>query len=153
MSPAPRARTEGLIVRRLDDELLVYDLEAHEAHCLNRPAAAVWDGCDGTRTVPELAELMGDENIVLAALAELGRRGLLAPAQTRTWTPRLTRRQLVRRLGVAAALSVPVITSLTAPTAAQAASCTPNGGTCGGVLDLACCTGCVCLSGHCSGVC
>ncbi len=39
----PRSRTEGLVVRQAGEELLVYDLERHRAHCLNRAAAIVWD--------------------------------------------------------------------------------------------------------------
>ena len=38
----PRARTEGLVVTELPDELLVYDLERHRAHCLNPTAALVF---------------------------------------------------------------------------------------------------------------
>ena len=38
----PRARTEGLVVTELPDELLVYDLERHRAYCLNPTAALVF---------------------------------------------------------------------------------------------------------------
>ncbi|MBV9278705.1 MAG: hypothetical protein JOZ41_01360, partial [Chloroflexi bacterium] len=44
---APRARKNGLIVRELEDEVLVYDLERHRAHCLNRAAGLVWKHADG----------------------------------------------------------------------------------------------------------
>jgi hypothetical protein len=43
----PQARTEGLTVRELAEETLVYDKERHKAHCLNRTAACVWKHCDG----------------------------------------------------------------------------------------------------------
>ena len=35
----PTRRTEGVVVTELMDEVLVYDLERHRAHCLNPPAA------------------------------------------------------------------------------------------------------------------
>ena len=30
----PQARTDNLVIRELDDETLVYDMERDEAHCL-----------------------------------------------------------------------------------------------------------------------
>ncbi len=57
----PRARTEALVMRQTGEELLVYDLERHRAHCLNRAAALVWSECDGVRTVEEIAEGVGKE--------------------------------------------------------------------------------------------
>ncbi len=41
---APRARTSGLVVKVLGDEVLVYDLARHRAHRLNHAAAAVRPG-------------------------------------------------------------------------------------------------------------
>ena len=43
----PQARKDGLIIKALTDEVVVYDLERHEVHCLNRVAALVWQHCDG----------------------------------------------------------------------------------------------------------
>ena len=33
----------------------VYDVDGQKAHCLNRTAAFVWQRCDGTRTVAQIA--------------------------------------------------------------------------------------------------
>ena len=46
-SRLPHARTDNLVIRELDDETLVYDMERDEAHCLNQTAALVWKQCDG----------------------------------------------------------------------------------------------------------
>jgi hypothetical protein len=153
--PRPRARSSDLLIRPLEDELLVYDLAGHEAHCLNRPAALVWERCDGKRTVAELAALLQtelgdhvDEDVVRAALAELDRRGLLDEDRASDWAPRLTRRQLLRRLGAAAAVALPVVTSLEAPTAAQAASCLGLGAHCNNSSE--CCGILVCAFGLCA---
>ena len=51
----PRARTEGLVIKALPDEVLVHDLARHRTHCLNGPAAAVWRLCDGQRTPGKIA--------------------------------------------------------------------------------------------------
>src|SRR3712207_1511711 len=109
----PRARTESLLVREAADELLVYDLERHRAVCLNRAAARVWRACDGRTGVAEMAralaaELGGDqalaEEAVLLALVRLGRDGLLAERlPARAGERRMTRRELLRAAGVAAA--------------------------------------------------
>lgn len=131
--------------------MLVYDLAGHEAHCLNRLAALVWQRCDGRRTVDDLTALLRsdlgaqvDDDVVRTALAELDRCGLLEQAPAGQWAPRLTRRQLVRRLGIAtAAIALPVVTSLAAPTAAQAASCAGLGASC---ATLPCCAGLNCVT-------
>jgi Coenzyme PQQ synthesis protein D (PqqD) len=51
----PESRKEQLLTQRVGDELVIYDERTHEAHRLNRTAAAVWEQADGVRTVPELA--------------------------------------------------------------------------------------------------
>jgi len=38
----PLARKDQLIVKEVDDEVLVYDLKTDQAHCLNKTAALVW---------------------------------------------------------------------------------------------------------------
>ena len=51
----PQARQEGLIVQELSEEVLVYDQQRHQAHCLNQTAAVVWRQCDGRRGAQEVA--------------------------------------------------------------------------------------------------
>ena len=144
----PAARRSDLVVKTVADEVLVYDLERHRAHRLNGAAAAVWRLCDGTRTVPEITVAARDlgtpvtAEAVDYALAGLGRARLLTAPVT---TAALTRRELVQRLGTAAAL--PLVASLVAPTAAQAQSCLPSGALCSpsaGVPCCECCSGTIC---------
>jgi hypothetical protein len=120
------ARTRDLVLKTVGDEVLVYDLARHRAHSLNRVAAAVWRRCDGTRDAEaigaELREADGTPvtaEAVRYALAELGRARLLAGPAGEAG---ITRRELVRRLGTAAAVALPIVTSIVAPTAAQAQS-------------------------------
>ena len=48
MKTLPQARpSTDFVVERLADEVLVYDLSAHRAHCLSPAAARVWALCDG----------------------------------------------------------------------------------------------------------
>ena len=49
----PKAKTERLIVTKIEDETLVYD--HGRASCLNEFAARVWRECDGKTSVAEIA--------------------------------------------------------------------------------------------------
>jgi hypothetical protein len=55
----PLARRARIIVKKLRDEVLVYDLDRDKAHCLNRAAAAVWQCCDGRTTPAQIASKLG----------------------------------------------------------------------------------------------
>jgi len=121
----PRSRRADLKVESLGAELLAYDLAGHRAHHLNPIAASVWRLCDGSRTVGAVAAAIArdhgvaeDEEIVWHALAQLARGGLLATPLPAERAAVATRRDLVRRLGLAAA-AIPLITSIGIPAAAQ----------------------------------
>src|SRR6185503_11934931 len=82
--PLPSARSEGLLIKELPDEVLVYDLESHKAHCLNEAAALIWKQCDGHTTVKQLAGILQtryetsvDEDVVRFGLDQLGKAKLL----------------------------------------------------------------------------
>jgi len=150
--PLPVARKEEIVVHELPDETLVYDLKRHRALCLNRTAALVWKRCDGQTTVAEVTALLERElrtpvepKVVWFALQRLERARLLrGRANLPPETSRLARRDLLR-LGLVAALAVPIIVSVLAPTAAQAASCKAGGAAC--TVDRECCSG-NCLGNH-----
>ena len=138
MKAAPLARRDGLVVKTVGDEVLVYDLERARAHSLDALAAAIWRQCDGRRPVAALAAAVRAETgvpVTAAAveygLAALGRARLLAGERP---APGPTRRQVLARIGTAAA--IPLVLSITAPTAAQAQSgppsptCVPENGSC-----------------------
>lgn len=126
----PQARKEQLTVRELREETLVYDLQSHRAHCLNRTAALVWKHCDGARDVAALAAIvrrelrLGDAEADAAArlaLEQLGRRHLLLEAVAPpAEADRLTRRSALRKLAVAAAAALPVVMTLRSPNVARA---------------------------------
>ena len=122
----PVARRDGLLTRELKDELLVYARDEHRAHCLNQTAATVFKNADGTRTVADLARLLapqGDraesEAVVAEALARLAEAGLLEGGETPAgWS----RREVVRRVGIGAAVLLPAVASIVVPTPAEAAA-------------------------------
>ena len=50
-APFARKREGHLVIDELPDEVLVYDLDRHKAHCLNQTAALVWQHCDGKMAI------------------------------------------------------------------------------------------------------
>jgi hypothetical protein len=134
----PRARTEALVMKQTGEELLVYDLERHRAHCLNRAAALVWAKCDGERTVEEIAEGVGKEmsetvngEWVTFALRQLEESNLLsAKYGFRNELAGISRREMARQLGWGAVAAVPLVSSILAPTAQAASSCGQPGSAC-----------------------
>lgn len=154
----PCARREGLIIEQLAGEVLVYDCERDKAHCLNQTAALIWKYCDGKTKVSSMTRQLErdldtnrvDEKLVWYALDQLSKDHLLE--ETETFVPAamlggLTRRQMVRVLGVAAVVAVPLVTTIVVPTARAATSCVSPGGGC--ATSAQCCGG-VCSGGTCA---
>ncbi len=142
----PRMRTQRLIIDKFPDEVLVYDLDRHKAHCLNQTAALVWNLCDGRATPRDIARRLQteldqpfNEDLVWLALRQLNKIHLLE--ESFVWPAQpvgMSRREMVRRMGIAAAVSVPLITSIVSPTAVQALTCFPSGHACS--TDVQCCS-------------
>jgi hypothetical protein len=168
------ARKDDLVVQEMPDEVLVYDIKSHKAHCLNLIAAFVWNHCDGRMTPTEIAGLMEQEwrepvgeDVVWMALKQLSKANLL---QEQIAMPvsraGMTRRGMMQKVGLGALLT-PMVMTVIAPTAAQAATacvpnatgCKPNGNQPGNacISSSECCS-CCCKStsgtpsdAHCAG--
>jgi Coenzyme PQQ synthesis protein D (PqqD) len=144
----PLARRERLLVEELDEEVLLYDQDTDGAHALDPQAAAIWRACDGRTDVDAIAARLDlPVDIVHAGLARLDQLGLLVPSSVPGGT---TRRDMVKRgliVATAAGVGGPVIRSIVAPTAAQAASCTPGGAPCDLNNPGACCSGSCLING------
>lgn len=159
----PLARRKRIVIKEVDNEVLVYDLERDEAHCLNPLAAALWRLCDGKTPASSLAISLEKETgtrlnkaLIWLSLQDLRRCHLLE--EDLVWPPqmraanhmRMSRREAVRRIGLGAVIALPLVISITAPTAVQAASCGSRCHPCNSGSD--CCSG-VCLANNpnCSG--
>jgi len=158
-SHLPKMRKQNLIIDELPDEVLVYDLDRHKAHCLNHTAALVWRRCDGKTGPKEIARRVQseldqpfNEDMVWLAVRQLNQIHLLAePVGLPPKLAGMSRRRMMRTLGIAAVVAVPLVTSIVAPTAAEAATCIAKGLTCPGTMP--CCGGCNCNNGTCKGNC
>ena len=151
-SREPLARSEGLILEELGDEVLVYDLSSDTAHCLSPDAASVWQKCDGNTSIDDLATQVDlSAERVQDALHELERCELLMQPPTLSGDGH-TRRELslkVAKVGAAAA-AMPMIVSVAAPAPAMAATlafCANfSSGNCGSNTGCSKEVGCCCCS-------
>ncbi len=130
----PLARSEQLIVKEVEDEVLIYDLKTDQAHCLNKTAALVWKNCDGKNSVLEITASLSketgvalDERVTWLALEQLHKFQLLEDSAIRpTELAGIDRRKLMKTFGVAA-LVLPLVISVVAPTVQAAQSpCSTN---------------------------
>lgn len=125
-SEKPVARRDGLVTQDTPEELLVYDLEDDRAHALNKTSASVWKACDGTLSVPEIADQLSkdfgesvDEDLVWLAIDQLSQKNLLQQQVTTQFSGQ-TRREVIRKIGLAAVVALPIVSSLAAPTSVMA---------------------------------
>jgi hypothetical protein len=118
-------RVEGLLLERVDGELLVVKESSHEAHALNETAAIVFDLCDGSMSrgamAAEVARRTGlpaDESVVDLALIDLVEAGLVVLDDEEPAS--ITRRSLIRRLALPAAAMalLPVVETVLMPSRA-----------------------------------
>ena len=126
----PMARQSGLVIQEMPDEVLVYDLDANKAHCLNQSAAFVWKSCDGSNSVMDIVQQFESdgrgtvtEDFVWLAIDQLNENGLLENKVAPKFQGQ-SRRQVLKTIGLASIVALPVIASLVAPKSAYGvASC------------------------------
>ena len=133
MRDFPIARTKELIIEETADEVLVYDLNTDKAHCLNRISASIWKSCDGEKTEGDIAAILEREfktpmsiQVVKLGLEELAGYGLLQEDPSAPPRAQVSRRRLIQHLGLTAAIALPLVMSITAPTAAGAGGSTTD---------------------------
>ncbi|HEY8560602.1 MAG TPA: PqqD family protein [Pyrinomonadaceae bacterium] len=135
-SQVPVARKEGLVIQETTEEVLVYDLNSNKAHCLNQTAAFVWKSCDGNNSIPEITKLFAKEtgadvheDLIWLAIDQLNEKDLLQ-AELATNLSGRSRRDVIKKIGLATMVALPIVASLTAPTsvlASTSCSCLTDG--------------------------
>lgn len=158
----PIARKANLVVRELENEVLLYDLSTHKAYSLNQTSALVYQLCDGTNSVSDVSALMSrelktvvSEEVVWLALKELKRQNLLENGEALSvQVARLSRRELLKNAQLTSMAMLPVIISIIAPQAVMAASCVTVSQNCSPPNGLTCCPDLVCATpGICRAAC
>ena len=126
----PLARKADIVVQDLRDEILIYDLVTNKALALNKTSSIVWQYCDGTKTIKELADLLSikfktiiTNDFVWMSIEQLKKENLIEIGSLQ-YTPfeGLSRREMVRKVGLTSLIALPIISSLIVPTAVNAAS-------------------------------
>lgn len=132
----PKSRAENIVVQEADNELLIYDLLNNRVICLNETSAMVYQLCDGTTTIADISNLMSQklktmvsEDFVWLALIELKKEGLLDnEANLNHHFAGFSRREMVKKVGLASMIALPLVSSVIAPMATNAQSgCLPPG--------------------------
>lgn len=125
-----RRKADDFVIVELDGEVLIYDKKTNKAFNLNETSALIWELCDGRKSLPEISRFLGeklnapvDDGLVWLALDQLRQADLI---EHETAVPDslagLSRRQAIRKVGLAAVITLPFISSLVAPTAMNAQS-------------------------------
>jgi hypothetical protein len=130
----PKSRKENLVIQELEGEVLIYDLEKNKAFCLNETSALVWQSCDGSRTIAGISDFVGkqlnsrvNEDMIWLALDQLKKENLIENKdEIKSKFEGLSRREVVKKVGLASLVALPMIASLTAPVSAQTGTCVPN---------------------------
>lgn len=146
----PVARQEKLVVQVLEGETLIYDLETNQAFCLNQTSGMIWQYCDGKNEISEIGSLLSrqlkspvSDEMIWLALEQLKKENLLENKEDfSTGFGSLSRREAIRRVGLASLIALPVIASVVVPSTAYgaAATCRPDSSSC--TLSAQCCSTC-----------
>ncbi|MBA2379038.1 MAG: PqqD family protein [Blastocatellia bacterium] len=127
-SQFPLARKNGLVIQEVPNEVLVLDLNSNKAHCLNETAALVWKSCDGNNSVSDIANLVKaskgaavSDDLVWLAIDQLNESNLLE-ARVQAPFPGTSRREALKKIGLASMIALPIVASLAAPKSAMAST-------------------------------
>lgn len=132
---APLARYENIVVQELMDEVLVCDLEGNQVFCLNHTASEVWKLCNGHNSAKAISQILTErfnktiaEELVLFSLNELSTHNLLIrKLPEKEILNGLSRREIIKRIGLGSMVALPIISSVVMPTAAQSQTgCPPT---------------------------
>lgn len=130
MTIKPKIINSNIVVQEFEKELLLYDLITNKAFCLNETSAFIWQLCDGTNSTTEISRQLSkhfkanlDENFVWLAIEQFKRDGLLDESiPIEIDFGGLSRRQMIKKVGLATMIALPLISSIIAPIVAMAAS-------------------------------
>ena len=143
MSKLPQTKTENIVVQDVDDEILIYDLILNKAFCLNETSALVYNACDGKTEFEEFKRKHNfPDDLLFFALDELQKQNLI---ENNYISPLkgIKRREVIKKIGLASMIALPIISSIVAPTSVMAQS------VCGGTQPPGHIFGCVATAQGC----
>lgn len=130
METFPVALTKDLVIQEAGEELLVYQLKNNKAFSLNETSAVVWQLCDGKRSILDIQnELLQNSksnvslDLIWLTLFQLQREELIEDNKNvKEFFRNNSRRQVIKRVGFASLVALPVVASIVAPSATMAQS-------------------------------
>jgi Coenzyme PQQ synthesis protein D (PqqD) len=134
----PVSRKSDLVTQEFEKEILIYDTIIDKAFSLNETSALIWNLCNGSNSVSEIAAGLSkklnspvNEDFVWLALEQLKKDNLLKNGEEISINfGGLTRRDVIRKIGFASLIVLPMVSSLIAPPAVNASSSGTCSGTC-----------------------
>lgn len=143
----PLGRKDEIVIQEIDGEVLIYDLRNDKAFCLNATSAAIWKLCDGDKSVADIASRVAadfkatnSEDLVWLALDQLKKEKLIDGGLDKGYDHfnGLSRRQVIKNIGMGSMVAIPIVASLLAPTAVYAQTCVADLGMC--TVSPGCCS-------------
>ena len=142
-SKRPKSRTEDLVIQEANGEKLIYDLRTNKALCLNETSALVWEACNGSRDVSEIGGYVSqkldseaNDDLIWLALDQLRRADLItSDTAVENRFEGISRREVIRKIGLGSMVALPIVASIVAPTALHAQTCLPAGTVAGGTIN------------------
>lgn len=128
----PLARKRDIVVQEFGSEILIYDLKANKVFNLNETSTLIWQASTGEKNIAEIADDISkklnspiNEEFVWLALEQLRKQNLIEnKTEIEVLYQGISRREIIKRVGLASLVALPLVSSLVAPTAVNAASCT-----------------------------
>lgn len=121
----PKVRNQNIVIQEIGNEIMIYDLEINKAYCLNETSAIIYQNCNGETDFADLNSKYNFPNeIIYLTLDQLQKENLLEK-KSEFLSPfkGLSRREVVKKIVLGSMIALPVIASIVAPTAINAASC------------------------------
>jgi hypothetical protein len=134
----PVSRKDNLVVQELDGEVLIYDVSENKAFCLNETSGLIWQACDGEKSVAEISKLVSqklnspaNEDLIWFALDQLKKENLIENgANLPNHFAGMSRREVIKKIGLGTMIALPVVASMVAPVAVEAQSACNVGAAC-----------------------
>lgn len=120
----PQAQIKDIIVQEIENELLIYNLTTNKAYSLNSTAKLVYQSCDSKTSIAEFAKRHNlSSDLIFFALDELKKEDLLEENSSyKSPFIGISRREVVKKVGLTTLVALPIIASVVAPSAIMAQS-------------------------------
>jgi hypothetical protein len=126
----PIGLKNNILVQELERELLVYDLTRDKVFCLNETSSIVWNSCDGNNSVEDIRQNLSvqlkteiSEEMIWLTLDKLKSEQLLSNYEEFDINFNgLSRRQVIKKVGLSTMVALPLISAIVSPTAVAAQS-------------------------------